>query len=65
LHPHEDRFGLQRDDAVGSRKIRAGDGKRAGNGNGRDAAEFKRMKFYEEMLFIQTLEASQPWSGCG
>jgi hypothetical protein len=64
LHPHEDRFGLQRDESAGSRKIRAGDGKRAGKGNGRDAADFKRMKLDGKMLSY-SLVASQPWSGCG
>jgi hypothetical protein len=63
LRPHEDTFGLQREDAAGSREICAGHGKRARKGDGRDAADFKEMKFDGEVPFIQMLETSQPWSG--
>jgi hypothetical protein len=59
VHCYDDRLGSQRDDAAGSRKIRADDGTRAGEADGRDAVEVKRMKLDGEVLFIQTLETSQ------
>jgi hypothetical protein len=63
LRPHEDTFGLQREDAAGSREIRAGHGKRAQKGDRRDAADLKRRKFDGEVPVIQMLETSQPLSG--